>query len=132
MKNSGFSLTEVMIVVAIVAIILTLAMPSYERFIRKSKRADVQLQMIELASAAERLYTEKNSYADIDNKDGEGLYLFVPLNDDYTFSFSVAATATVYTIKATPKTGQASDGCGAMTLNQAGQRTKTGSEKDCW
>jgi len=123
MKNSGFTLVEILIVVALVAILVTLAIPSFENSIRKSRRADAQTALIQFTVAAERIYTQSNSYTAVT----------LPANSDYyTYTFPVAVTAMAYTIRATPTALQNNDGCGVMTLTQTGQRTHTGTETDCW
>ena len=120
---SGFTLVELMIVIAIAAILVSLALPSYQQSIRKGRRADAQADLIEFAGQAERVFTQTNSYASA----------ALPANTTfYTYTFSTAASATGYTIQAAPASGQDQDGCGTMSLNQAGLRTKTGSLADCW
>jgi len=112
-----------MIVVGIIAILLGLAIPNYFNGIRKGHRADAQSIMIEFAGRASRILTETSTYAD----------LVLPENTDYyTFSFPSDPTVNAYSIRATPSSSQAKDGCGTMTLTSTGKRTKTGSEKDCW
>ena len=123
MKIHGFTLVELMIVIAVVAILVSLALPSYQQSIRKGRRADAQADLIEFANRAERMFTQSNSYA------GTGL----PANTAfYTYSFSAGPSPTAYTIVATPAGSQVSDKCGTMNLTQAGVRTHTGTETDCW
>jgi len=119
----GFTLVELMIVIAVMAILVSLALPNYQQSIRKGRRADAQTDLIEFVGQAERVFTQTNSYATA----------ILPANTDfYTYTFSVAAAATVYTIQAAPKTVQDQDSCGTMRLDQAGLRTKTGTLADCW
>jgi len=123
MNSRGFTLVELMIVIAIVAIVVSLALPSYQQSIRKGRRADAQAELIEFAGRAERVFTQTNSYATS----------ALPNDTDfYTFSFSAGPSATAYTLVATPKATQSSDRCGTMNLTQMGQRTHTGAETDCW
>jgi len=63
--NKGFTLIELMIVVAIVGILAAIAYPSYQEFVARSKRADAQGALLSLASAMERAFTENNSYCDV-------------------------------------------------------------------
>ena len=122
-KPTGFTLVELMIVIAVMAILVALALPNYQQSIRKSRRADAQTDLIEFAGQAERVFTQTSSYATA----------ALPTNTDfYTYTFSVAASATAYTIQAAPKTGQDQDGCGTMRLDQTGLRTRTGTLADCW
>ncbi len=123
METRGFTLVELMIVIAIVAILVSLALPSYQQSIRKGRRADAQAELIEFAGLAERVFTQSNSYV------GTAL----PADSTYyTFSFTTAPSATAYTIVATPAGSQSSDKCGTMDLTQAGIRTQTGTETGCW
>jgi len=122
-SKSGFTLVEVMIVVAILAIVLAIALPSYEASIRKSKRTDAQKDLMDFAGFAERIYTQDNSYAAVT----------LPANTDYyTYSFPVAVTATSWTIRAAPIGDQANDKCGTMDLTNTGLRTYSGTEVGCW
>ena len=124
-KNSGFTLTELLIVIAVVAILVALAYPSYQNSMQKTRRADAQGDLMEFAGIAERIYTQTNpnSYATIT----------LPANSDfYTYSFPVAVTATTYTIRATPTAIQNSDACGSMNLTQTGLKTHSGTLANCW
>ncbi|MCP4047022.1 MAG: prepilin-type N-terminal cleavage/methylation domain-containing protein [Gammaproteobacteria bacterium] len=119
----GFTLVELMLVIAIMAILVALALPNYQQSIRKGRRADAQTDLIEFIGQAERVFTQTNSYATAT----------LPANTDYyTYTFSVAASVTAYTIQAAPKTIQNQDDCGTMRIDQAGLRTKTGTLADCW
>ena len=65
-NNKGFTLIELMIVVAIIAILTSIAYPSYLEHIKKSRRSDAQSSLNEFASAMERFYTINGSYAGAD------------------------------------------------------------------
>ena len=123
MKKTGFSLFELMVVVAIVAILAAIAIPSYQDSVRKSRRAESQSQLIAFAGVAELMFTQSTSYATV---------ALTNTSDFYSFSFTVAVTATTYTVKATPISSQTVDGCGSMTLTNTGIRAHTGSEAHCW
>ena len=122
-KKSGFSLIELMMVIAIVAIIAAVAVPSYQSSVRKGRRVDAQADLMEFSGMAERIYTQTNSYTTAALPDD---------TDSYTYSFPVAITATTFTIRATPTTAQSPDKCGSMNLTHTGQRTNTGSDNNCW
>ena len=55
--SAGFTLIELMIVVAIIAIIAAVAFPSYQEHVRKTRRADAQTALLELSQFMERHYT---------------------------------------------------------------------------
>ena len=62
-KANGFTLVELMITIAIIAILATIALPSYERYISKSNRVDATTEVMKLAAAQEKYYLQNNSYA---------------------------------------------------------------------
>jgi type IV pilus assembly protein PilE len=132
----GFTLIEMMIVVAIVGILAAIAYPSYQQHLQDSRRGECTGAMMSLASAMERDFSRNNAYRDIINT---APILFpgnCPLDGGTaTYNLAIANTATTFTITATPVAGgpQASDPCGALTLNQQlikGQAA--GSIDRCW
>ncbi len=121
--TSGFTLVELMIVIGIVAILVAMALPSYGKSVRKSRRADAQSTIIEFSGSAARVFTETSSYES----------LILPASTDYyTFSFPSTPAATSYLIQATPKDAQSKDSCGTMTITNTGKKTHTGSDAICW
>ena len=132
MKNSGFTLVELMIVVAIIALLVALALPNYRESVRKARRADAQADLIRFVSDAERIFTQTSSYATVDDSSEGDLGIVPVATDYYTYSFPVAATATTFTIRATPTSLQNGDGCGKMNLTHTGAKTHTGSQTGCW
>ena len=114
-KIGGFSLMELMIVVAIIAILGSIAYPSYLNQVTKSRRTDAQAVLMEAAQFMERFYTENNRY----DQDTAGTAVALPAQlqesprDAGTKSYDItvqASTASTYTLQATPKNGQAGDG----------------------
>lgn len=127
----GFSLIELMIVVAVIAIIAAIAVPSYNRYVTRTKRTDAMGVLLSAAQAVERFKANNNfSYAGADTSnviptqvpsDGGDAY--------YTIAFQGTPTATTYTLIATPTGSQpASDG--TLTINEKGQ--KKWNSNDCW
>jgi type IV pilus assembly protein PilE len=139
-KQSGFTLIEVIIVVAIVGILAAIAYPSYQDSVRKSRRADGRAVLIELAQWMERNYTEAYRY----DQDSAGNAIVLPFNQApkdggaafYNINLTAAAAST-FVLTAAPTGAQASDKCGSLTLNQAGQKNISGADAgvavtDCW
>ncbi|MEW6119418.1 MAG: type IV pilin protein [Pseudomonadota bacterium] len=129
-RASGFTLIELMIVVAIVASLATIAYPSYLEQVRKSNRADAQALMLENAQFMERYFTTNGTYEDADLPKQQA-----PEEGDARYAITLpTATATEYTIQATP-TGSFEDPlCGTITIDQTGTKTESGSGalSDCW
>lgn len=130
----GFTLIELMITVAIVAILATIAYGSYQRQIIQSRRAAGATCLQERAQLLERLYTTALSYAGAPNPPAA---CDANVSPHYTLSFTAAGpTARAYTLQAVPQGAQATGDtlCGTLTINQQGTRGQSGSgsEADCW
>lgn len=130
--SRGFTLIELMITVAVVAILAAIAYPSYQEQVRKSRRAQAKADLIEYAQMAERHFSVNNSYAGFDlpaTQSPRGGTAYYDLTPAETFT-----DATTFTITATAKDGQANDACGNLSINHVGQKTRTGSAafSDCW
>jgi len=135
----GFTLIEVMIVVAIVGILAAIAYPSYMEHIRKGNRADAQASLMQLSQFMERYYTGTGRYSktaertDVPDTPAPPY----PTGTPYTFSISVGDAGASYTATATPKSPgvMAGDKCGNLTLTNTGLKGQTGANvttADCW
>lgn len=131
LEQKGFTLMELMITVAIVAILAAVAMPSYKKQTQKGSRTDGTTALLNAASLQERWYTLHNTYADdISDVGGStterGYYTIAVTNPSCgTTTFSC------FTLTATAVAGQpqASDtGCTTLTLKHTGEKTPTA----CW
>lgn len=139
----GFTLIEMMMVVAIIAIIAAIALPGYQQSVRSSRRADAVLALQQIQMAQERLRAECTSYGaglaaarvcDPGTPANNRLALATTSPDGlYTLALSnVSPTGYTATATAVPGTSQAADpGCDALTLVVAGL-TLTKTPAECW
>lgn len=128
-RQLGFTLIELMIVVAIVGILAAIAYPSYKQHVLKTHRRAAQACLLELAQWMERYYTNKMTYknAELPNTTCRN-----DLKTRYTFSFSGTPDENSYKIQAVPVTDgpQESDACGTLTVDHTGERSPT--TAGCW
>lgn len=134
-RSSGFTLIELMVVVAIIGLLAAIAIPSYRAYVVRTHRTSAKACMSEYAQFMERYYTTNLTY--VGGVPALGCAGESPLNQNYTISAAVVApTQRTYTITATPINGQLTGDtqCGTLSIDQAGTKTETGS-KDvayCW
>ena len=129
--NPGFTLVEAMVVVAILAIVVALAYPSYADQVRKARRADAESSLLEAAQLLERCFTRLNSYvvSDTGCPDPTG----ASQDGYYTISFADGSpTATTYTLVATAQGDQANDPCTEYTVDHLGNKTPLPGSHRCW
>ena len=127
----GFTLIELMIVVAILAVLAAIAFTSYSNQVIKSRRAAATTCLQERAQFMERYYTTKLTYTGAPATPAQ---CGPDLNSFYTISFSTAPAGKNYVLAATPTSLQNDSKCGTLTLSAQGVRSKdgTGSLAECW
>lgn len=138
----GFSLVELMMVVAIVGILAAIALPSYQDHVQKSRRQDAEAALMQFRQVMEKFYANRFTYEkaakDAANTGAPAIFpVSTPLDtagqDGATKYYDLAiesATKTSFKLKATPTGSQASDACGTLTLQSNGTRGSGGT--DCW
>lgn len=132
-RPPGFTLIELMIVVAVVAILAAIAYPSYVDHVRKSRRAQAKADLVELAQLAERHHTVSNSYAGFALPFERSPRESAQTAAWYEVALEPASTQTTFTLVATAKNDQVNDRCGNLSLNQAGVKTASkGTVAECW
>jgi type IV pilus assembly protein PilE len=141
-RQVGFSLIELMIVVAIIAVLAALAYPAYQQYTIKTNRKAAEACLSEHANYMERVYTTTLNYAQMPASGSTSATVataFPSLDcaatsqtgNNYKYDFPANPTTTAYSIEAIPKsTLQQKDTCGTLTINQAGTRSPTTAQ--CW
>jgi type IV pilus assembly protein PilE len=133
-RSAGFTLIELMIVVAIVAILAALAYPAYNRYGFRARRADGKEFLMRIAAAEERFFTTNNVYTSTIGVGGLGFTGTTSEQKYYTVAVALGAGSQSYTLTATPALGQTTDTCGNLVLSSAGNKTYSGSQTNgaCW
>jgi type IV pilus assembly protein PilE len=129
-KAAGMSLIELMVVVVLIGILTTMAMPSYRNYMLKAKRVDAKAALLQLAAAQEKHYLQNNTYTT-----DMGALRQSPISNYEHFDITVTqADALSFTAEATPRDAQAQDvACTLFSINEMGQKTASGSRPDeCW
>lgn len=134
-QAAGFTLIELMIVVAVVGILAAIAYPSYTEHIRKSRRAEVQSVLMDIGTREQQLLLDTRTFKDTTDACSTPILNVTPsasVCGNYTIKVSVTTSAPpTFTATATPKNAQTRDTCGTLTLTHTGAMSATGTGT-CW
>jgi type IV pilus assembly protein PilE len=130
----GFSLMELMIAVAVMAILTVIAYPSYNNYIASAKRAEAKETLLEAAQYLERQFTAEGNY-DGGNLASAGLATLPKEGGEAYYNLALNASGGRYTLTAIPTGSMNGDPCGLLTLDQGGQQGVSGATMtaaECW
>jgi type IV pilus assembly protein PilE len=126
----GFTLIEVMVVVAIVGILAAIAYPSYTAYVTRGKRVEGRNALLDAAARQERYYSDNNQYGALATVGVSS----ASENGHYQVSIALGSGNQSFTLSAAPETF-VDDVCGTLTLTNTGVKGisgGTGSVGDCW
>lgn len=134
-RQRGFTLVELMIVVAVVGILAMIAIPSYNQYTIRAKRSAAESFIMSVANRQEQYILDAREYATTLTLLGVSAPADVAANYNVTIT-NVSATPPTYTINATPIGGQLANDtqCGTVSIDQAGTKgiTGSGTVAECW
>lgn len=126
MKQHGFTLIELITVLAIISVLASVSYPVYTQHIIKTRRIQAEISLLDLASSMERFYVMHHNYADAPEPQNE--------NPSYQIKI-VTADEQSYLLQAIPQNSQKQDiACGSLGFDGTGLKTISGNGKiaDCW
>lgn len=138
-RLKGFTLLELLIVVAIMGILASVALPAYQNSVVRSGRAEAKTELLQVASDQERYFSNFNTYVD------DALPLNAPVvagrdrttqNAFYAISVAACGTGAItncFVATATAQNAQTEDSCTTLTISDTGARGATGdTTNECW
>lgn len=118
--SKGMTLIELMVVVTIIAILASIAYPSYREYVIRANRTEAKTELLNLSQAMEKCYTRYNAYDAAPCLPGYNL----PRNMEHYMISAPTLNATVFVIQASPRAAQVADNakCGALRLDNMNNR----------
>lgn len=126
-RNSGFTLIELMIVVAIVVILSTIAFPSYQQYVAKAERSEAISAIQSILEAQERYFRQNNTYTTTLGAGGLNFPTTMSSLDNYSVAASVCGAAAITTcvqITATPDAGSRQEPDGIIIMDSNGRKVR--------
>ncbi|MBC3950417.1 MULTISPECIES: type IV pilin protein [Pseudomonas] len=135
-RSTGFTLIELMIVVAIVGILAAIAYPSYTEYVRRTHRAEIASLLNEQVQALERFYSRNGQYSNVAAAGGNAAVNLVLSQGNAYYTIDPKRDPQAFTLTATPIAGSMMNGdkCGNFIITNTGAiSNSTGlASKDCW
>jgi type IV pilus assembly protein PilE len=124
----GFTIIDLVIAIAIMAILIRIALPAYQGYLVRGSRQTAQSELIALANSEEKIFLNSSAYTSsvtgaYTGQSSGGLGVTSGNSKDGRYAYSIATTATTFTITATPATGTPQANDGTLTITEAGVRT---------
>jgi type IV pilus assembly protein PilE len=135
--SAGLTLIELMVTVAIIGILAAIAVPSYQEYVRKGRRADAQAFMLDVVARQQHFLLDRRTYAVsiTDAPASNGLGMVVPTNVSTHYTITIATSNTTsppsFVVTGTPEGSQVGEKCGTLTIDQRGVKDRTGAGT-CW
>lgn len=135
MKKNGYSLIELIVTLAVISILASIAIPTYKSYTLKTRRSEGRAFVMEIMQRQEKYYTENNTYTtDLTQL---GYSSSTPTSEQGYYQVSAAAAADGIAnnviLTAQPQGNQANDSeCGSFIINSNGSKTTSTSSTTCW
>ncbi len=131
-RTRGFTLIELMIALAMAAIVIAIAYPNYQTYRERTNRSSAAAYLLNVAARQQQYHVDARTYGTLaeigmDTPPAE-------VQRHYTVSLDGVPSASAFTVQAVPYGGQVNDGCGTLKLDQSGLQTVSGttSAANCW